>query len=174
MMNKYLELYLKAYTNKVAADDSIVDDAAVGAGSGLFGGLMGYAGGAIHGDDLRHNKTPKIEDALDRIRRRLRDIEFKSELVRRPLSYYTKRLDEVKKEVSDKLPWYQSTVRKYKDDLDKLKQAANKQNDRYFKTWSKAGKLQNAIKKSKRVGGVAGAVGASLLGALLYNKLKKD
>ena len=173
MMNKYLELYLKAYTNKVAAD-SVADDIAVGTGSGLLGGLMGYAGGAIHGDDLRHNKAPKIEYALDRIRRRLRDIEFKSELVRSPLSYYTKRLDEVKKERPDKLPWYESTVKEYRDELDKLKQAANKQNDRYFKTWSKASKLQNAIKKSKRIGGAVGAVGAGVLSTLLYNKLKKD
>ena len=79
MMNKYLELYLKAYTNKVAADDSIVDDAAVGAGSGLFGGLAGYGGGYLRGEKLRQTKAPKIEHALNRIRARINELkpEFK-------------------------------------------------------------------------------------------------
>lgn len=172
-MNDILAAYLKAYTSKRAAD-SVADDIAVGTGSGLLGGLMGYVGGAYRGEDLRLSKAHKIKGALHRIGMKLHDIEFKSSLLRPHLSHLIKRLDEVKKDHPNLIPSYESSVKEYRDKLDKLKQLANKQNDRYYKTWSKATKLQKAIKNSRRVGGVAGAVGAGLLSTLLYNKLQKD
>lgn len=173
MMNKYLELYLKAYTNKVAADDSIVDDAAVGTGSGLLGGLAGYGGGYLRGEKLRQTKAPKIEHALNRIRARINELKPEFKNVRKDISYWINRVDEVNNAGRDP-SWHESVVKRHRDKLNKLEQAANKQNGRYFETWRKASKLQKAIKNSKRIGGFAGAVGAGLLGTLLYNKLKKD
>ena len=43
MNNKdIMTLYLKAYTSKKAADDSPVDDIAVGTGSAAAGGITSY------------------------------------------------------------------------------------------------------------------------------------
>ena len=177
MMNKYLELYLKAYTNKVAADDSIVDDAAVGAGSGLFGGLAGYGEGYLRGEKLRQTKAPKIEHALNRIRARLNEIKPKLRETKKQLEWDTIGSDFVKKFYKNndpKVRSYESKVKEGRRSLDKLEQLANKNNQRYFNTWRKASKLQKAIKNSRRIGGFAGAFTTSLLGTLLYNKLKKD
>lgn len=172
-MNDMLAVYLKAYTSK-RADDSVADDIAVGAGSGLFGGLMGYAGGTLRGAKLRQNKAPKIIRATDRIGYRLKSLRRKISNATANLERSLEALDDARIRESPNIPWYESLVKRDRDSLDNLKRLVNKNNQRYFKTWSKASKLQNAIKKSKRVGGVAGAVGASLLGTLLYNKLKRD
>ena len=171
-MNDILAVYLKAYTSKRAAD-SVADDMAVGTGIGLLGGLAGYGGGYLRGEKLRQTKAPKIEHALNRIRARINELKPEFKKVRGNLSYWINSRDEVNNAGYDP-SWHESVVKKHRDKLNKLEQSAIKQNDRYLKTWSKASKLQKAIKNSRRVGGVAGAVGASLLGTLLYNKLKKD
>lgn len=171
-MNDILAIYLKAYTSKKAAD-SVADDMAVGTGIGLLGGLAGYGGGYLRGEKLRQTKSPKIEHALNRIRDRINELKLDTKDVRTDLLFHTKRLDEVNNAGKD-TSRYESIVRKDKDKLNKLEQAANKQNVRYFNTWRKVSKLGKAIKNSRRIGGFAGAFTTSLLGTLLYNKLKKD
>ena len=172
-MNDILAIYLKAYTSKKAAD-SVTDDIAVGTGSGLLGWLAGYTGGKLRGESLRKTKGSKIEHALNRIRRRLHGIEFKTLIRQASLKRSIESLNAAKDRGSAFTPWYEYVVKDTRDSLNKLQQAANINNNRYSKILGKASKLQKAIKNSKRVGGVAGAVGAGLLGTLLYNKLKKD
>lgn len=171
-MNDILAVYLKAYTSKKAAD-SVADDMAVGTGIGLLGGLAGYTRGKARGEKLRQTKAPKIEHALDRIRARIDEIKLRSEEVRKRLNWNTEYINKYNNAGLDP-SWYESNVKKYKNELDKLQQSAIKQNDRYFKTWGKADKLQKAIKNSRRIGGFAGAFSVGLLSTLLYNKLKKD
>ena len=173
MNNKeIMTVYLKAYTSKKAAD-SVADDMAVGTGIGLLGGLAGYGGGYIRGEKLRQAKAPKIERVLNRIRDRINELKLDTKDVRTDLLFHTKRLGEVNNAGKD-TSRYESIVRKDRDKLNKLEQAAIKQKNRSIKTGSKLGKLQKAIKNSKRLGGAVGAVGAGLLGTLLYNKLQKD
>lgn len=172
-MNDILEIYLKAYTSKKAAD-SVADDIAVGTGSGLFGGLAGYGGGYLHGVKLRKTKGSKIEHALNRIRRRLNDIEFKRPITQASLKRSIESLNAANDRGSVFTPWYESVVKDTRDSLNKLQQAANINNKGYSKISGKASKLQKAIKNSKRLGGVAGAASASILGPILYNTLKKD
>lgn len=172
-MNDMLAVYLKAYTSK-RADDSVADDIAVGTGSGLFGGLMGYGAGYLRGEKLRQTKGLKIEHALNRIRAKLNEIKFKTPIRQASLKRSIESLNAAKDRGSAFTPWYEHVVKDTRDSINKLQQAANKNNQRYFTVWNKANKLQKAIKNSKRIGGVAGSVGFSLLGTLLYNKLKKD
>ena len=175
-MNDILAVYLKAYTSKKAAD-SVADDMAVGTGIGLFGGLAGYGGGYLRGEKLRQTKGPKIEYALNRIRARLNEIKPKLRETKKQLEWDTIGSDFVKKFYKNndpKVRSYESKVKEGRRSLDKLEQLANKNNQRYFNTWSKASKLQKAIKNSRRIGGFAGAFTTSLLSTLLYNKLKKD
>ena len=166
-----MTLYLKAYTSKKAAD-SVADDMAVGTGIGLLGGLAGYTGGKIRGERLREIKRPKLEHALNRIRARIDEIKLRSKEVGKLLNWNTEQINKYNNAGLDP-SWYESKVKEYRDKLDKLEQLANKNKQRYFKTWSKASKLQKAIKNSKRIGGVAGAFTASILGTLLYNKLNQ-
>lgn len=172
-MNDMLAVYLKAYTSK-RADDSVADDIAVGTGSGFLGGLMGYAGGKLRGEKLRKTKGSKIEHVLNRIRRRLHEIEFKTPIRQASLKRSIESLNAAKDRGSAFTPWYEHVVKDTRDSINKLQQAANINNNRYSKILGKANKLQKAIKKSKRLGGVAGAASASLLGPILYNTLKKD
>ena len=175
-MNDILAVYLKAYTSKKAAD-SVADDMAVGTGIGLLGGLAGYGGGYLRGEKLRQTKAPKIEYALNRIRARINEIKPKLRETKKQLEWDTIGSDFVKKFYKNndpKVRSYESKVKEGRRSLDKLEQLANKNNQRYFNTWSKASKLQKAIKNSRRIGGFAGAFTTSLLSTLLYNKLKKD
>ena len=172
-MNDILAIYLKAYTSKKAAD-SVADDIAVGTGGGLLGWLAGYAGGALRGEKLRRTKGPKIEHALNRIRRRLHDIEFNRPIIQAELKRTIESLNAAKDRGSAFTPWHEYIVKYTRDSLNKLQQAANINNNGYSKILDKANKLQKAIKKSKRLGGVAGAASASILGPILYNTLKKD
>lgn len=171
-MNDILAIYLKAYTSKKAAD-SVVDDIAVGTGSGLFGGLVGHAVGKIRGGKLRQAKAPKIERALNRIRARLNELEPQIKSAKNELLRSTNLVDIVKNRGYN-TSWIESFVKLDRNYLNKLQQLANKNNQRYFTVLSKTNKLQKAIKSSKRLGGVAGAASASLLGPILYNTLKKD
>ena len=173
MTNKELfTLYMKAYTSKKAAD-SVADDMAVGTGIGLFGGLAGYTGGKVRGEKLRQTKYPKIEHALDRIRARIDEIKPRSEEVRKLLNWNTEQINKYNNAGLDP-SWYESRVKKYRDELDKLEQLTNKNKQRYFETWRKASKLQKAIKNSRRIGGFAGSFSVGLLSTLLYNKLKES
>lgn len=171
-MNDMLAVYLKAYTSKKASD-SVADDIAFGTGSGLFGGLMGYGAGYLRGERLRDIKAPKIKRALNRISSKRNSLEPKVKSVRKDVS---KLFDILGKDPyaewgkNELVDIFDKTLR-YRNKLESL---LEKQNNRYSETWGKASKLQKAIKNSRRVGGVAGAVGAGLLGTLLYNKLKKD
>lgn len=172
-MNDILAVYLKAYTSKKAAD-SVADDIAVGTGSGLFGGLMGYAGGKLRGERLRDIKAPKIQRALNRISSKRNLLEPKVKRLRKDVS----QLFDILGREDPYAEWGKNGL---VDEFDKTLRSRNKlesllekQNNRYSKTWRKASKLQKAIKNSKRLGGAVGAVGAGLLGTLLYNKLKKD
>ena len=171
-MNDILAVYLKAYTSKRAAD-SVADDIAVGTGSGFLGLLAGRAGGKIRGERLRDIKAPKIERALNRIRSKRNSLEPEVKSLRKDVLSLSKILDKTPFE-----EWYKNGLGDIFDkkltSRNKLESLLEKHNNRYYETWGKASKLQKAIKNSKRVGGVAGAVGAGLLGTLLYNKLKKD
>lgn len=173
MNNKeIMTVYLKAYTSKKAAD-SVADDMAVGTGIGLLGGLAGYGGGYIRGEKLRQAKAPKIERVLNRIRDRINELKLDTKDVRTDLLFHTKRLDDANRAGLDPSR-YESLIKKDRDSLNKLEQLANKNKQRYFKTWRKASKLGKAITNSRRIGGFAGGFGASILGTLLYNKLKES
>lgn len=172
-MNDILAVYLKAYTSKKAAD-SVADDIAVGTGSGLLGGLAGYAGGAIRGDYLRKSKGSKLENILRSLRRRIDATQSKYNAANKEYIRAAKRLTEAERMGSASVPYFESALSDRGEKLFATDKLLSNQQYRYGKTLGKAAKLQNALKKSKRVGGVAGAVGAGLLGSLLYNKLKKD
>lgn len=172
-MNDILAVYLKSYTSKKAAD-SVADDIAVGTGSGFLGLLAGRAGGKLRGDRLRNIKAFKIERALNHIRSKRNSLEPKVKSLRKRVS----NLFEILGKEDPYAEWGKNDL---VDDFDKaissrnkLESLLEKQNNRYYKTWDKATKLQKAIKNSRRIGGFAGAASASILGTLLYNKLKKD
>lgn len=171
-MNDILAVYLKAYTSKRAAD-SVADDIAVGAGSGLLGGLVGYTGGKVRGERLRDIKAPQIERILNRISSKLNNLEPKIKTARRDFLRRVSLLHTAKNRGYD-TSWIESLIKKDSDSIDKLEPLAKKNKKRYLRTWGKASKLQKAIKNSKRLGGVAGAASASILGPILYNTLKKD
>lgn len=172
-MNDILAVYLKAYTSKKAAD-SVADDIAVGTGSGFLGLLAGRAGGKIRGERLRDIKAPKIQRALNRISSKRNRLEPKVKRLRKDVS----QLFDILGKEDPYAEWgknglvdtFDKTIRS----RNKLESLLEKQNNRYYETWGKAIKLQKAIKNSKRLGGAVGAVGAGLLGTLLYNKLQKD
>ena len=171
-MNDILSVYLKAYTSKRAAD-SVADDIAVGTGSGFLGLLAGRAGGDIYGKELRNKKAYKIKRALNRISSKRNSLEPKVKSLRKDASRLFDILDKTPEDEWHKnglMDTFDKTIRS----RNKLESLFEKQNERYYKTWDKATKLQKAIKNSRRIGGVAGAVGAGLLSTLLYNKLKKD
>lgn len=171
-MNDILAVYLKAYTSKKAAD-SVADDIAVGTGSGLLGGLAGYTGGALRGDYLRKSKGSKLENILRSIRRRIDDSQSKYNAANKEYIRAAKNLAEAERIGSTKIPQYESALSDRGEKVFATDKLLSNQQYRYRKALGKAAKLQNAIKKSKRVGGVAGAVGAGLLGTLLHKKLKK-
>jgi uncharacterized protein YlxW (UPF0749 family) len=171
-MNDILAVYLKAYTSKKAAD-SVADDVAVGTGSGLLGWVAGRAGGKLRGERLRDIKAPKIERALNRIRSKRNNLEPKVRNLNKNVSQIFNILNKASyDEIGN--TGLEPILEKDLGSLRKLEPLLNKYNKRYYKTWDKASKLQKAIKNSRRVGGVAGAVGAGLLSTLLYNKLQKD
>lgn len=172
-MNDILAIYLKAYTSKKAAD-SVADDIAVGTGSGFLGGLMGYAGGALRGDYLRKFKGSKLENILRSIRRRIDDAQSKYNVANKEYIRAAKDLTEAERTGSAKIPQYESILSDRGGKAFATDELLSKQTYRHRKALGKAAKLQNAIKKSKRVGSVAGAVGAGVLSTILYNKLKKD
>lgn len=171
-MNDILAIYLKAYTSKKAAD-SVTDDIAVGTGSGLLGWVVGRDVGASRGEKLRQTKAPKIEHALNRIRARMDELKPQIENVRKDYSQHVDSLIKAKYKKLDTSE-LDSLIKKDRDSLNKLEPLFKKYQNRYIKTGNKIGKLGKAITNSRRVGGVAGAVGAGLLGTLLYNTLKKD
>ena len=171
-MNDILAIYLKAYTSKKAAD-SVIDDIAVGTGSGLLGWVAGRDVGARRAKKLRQTKHPKIEHAVNRIHARMDELEPQIENVRKDYARHVDSLIMSKYRGHDTSS-IESLIKKDRDSLNKLESLFKKYRNRSIKTGSKLGKLQKAITNSIRVGGVAGAVGASLLGTLLYNKLKKD
>lgn len=171
-MNDILAIYLKAYTSKKAAD-SVTDDIAVGTGSGLLGWLAGQKVGASRGVKLRQTKYPKIEHALDRIRARKDELESKIKNVTKDYSRHVDSLIMAKYKNLDTSE-LESLIKKDSDSLDKLKPLFKKYQNRFIKTGNKIDKLGKAVKNSIRIGGAAGAVGAGLLGTLLYNTLKRD
>lgn len=170
-MNDILAAYLKAYTSKRAAD-SVIDDITVGTGSSLLGWLAGREVGASRGVKLRQTKYPKIEHALDRIRARRDELESKIENVRKDHLRHVDSLIRTKYKNLDTSE-LESLIKKDSDSLDKLEPLFKKYQNRFIKTGNKINKLGKAIQNSIRIGGAAGAVGAGLLGTLLYNTLKK-
>lgn len=171
-MNDILAAYLKAYTSKRAAD-SVIDDITIGTGSSLLGWLAGREVGASRGEKLRQTKYPKIERALSSIRARMDELGSKIENVRKDHLRHVDSLIRTKYKNLDTSE-LDSLIKKDSDSLGKLEPLFKKYQNRYIKTGNKIDKLVKAITNSRRVGGVVGAVGAGLLGTLLYNTLKKD
>ena len=172
LMNDILAAYLKAYTSKKAAD-SVIDDIAVGTGSGLLGWVAGRDVGASRGEKLRQTKYPKIEHALDRIRAKIDA--FESQLSNETKAYSRNADSLIKaKYRGHDTSSIESLIRKNRDSIDKLEQLVKKYRNRYIKTGNKISKLGKAIKNSRRIGGAVGAISAGLLGPILYNTLQKD
>lgn len=174
MMNKYLELYLKAYTNKVAADDSIVDDAAVGVGGAAAGGALAnklFSNKVNQASKLKDKLVGNWNNYTDRSSK-LREGIHKSNDLRHLINK-----NQDKNGLSGTAAGrnkinavYDLVDKKLRPKLLDIEKKARISSERSLSV----NKLLQRIKAKRMKGVVGGAIGAGALGTLLYNRLNKD
>lgn len=176
MMNKYLELYLKAYTNKVAADGSIVDDAAVGVGSAAAGGLLGNIGSSIYTDNIFRKYDDRIERAYRKMQgsgkkynEPLKDAETVVNRFKAELREVIKRGIEGNHKINAK-----ARLKFAENKYDLIKNLQDSRFRTAKRLWDMGNDLNRKLQGRVKAVSLGSALGAGALGTLLYNRLNKD
>lgn len=181
MTNKELfTLYMRAYTSKKAADDSPVDDIAVGAGSAAAGGFTSNL--------LLSKNVNRAKNLLGKINARIHDTKLEQTRVNNIL----KDINDHKNRIFDRLNKLSDgnkfniipDIEEARTLHDRLKYQNNYENY-YSKISKNLGDRVNSLlsrrplyklkrlRKLRLKGTAAGAAITGILGSLLYNKLNE-
>ena len=181
MTNKELfTLYMKAYTSKKAADDSLVDDIAVGAGSAAAGGFTSNL--------LLSKNVNRAKNLLGKINARINDTKLEQTRVNDKLKY----INDYKNRIFDRLNKLSNgskfniipDIEETRTLHDRLRFQTELENH-YSKISKNLGDRVNSLlsrrpldklkrlRKLRLKGTAASAAITGILGSLLYNKLNE-